>query len=778
MLVIACLLPFVLESYRVLQLTVAITYAIAALGLNIVTGYSGQISLAQGAFFGIGAYTSAVLIARHAWNYALTLPVAAGLAFAVGVLFGLPALRIRGLNLAIVTLALAVTLRPFLEKFSGLTGGKDGIIFVPPTAPGWTSLDDRKFLYFFSLAVAVLLFGAARGLMRGRIGRAMVTLRDNEIVAETMGIDAARVKILAFGFAAMYAGVAGALYAMLSGAVTSDSFPLLLSVALLAAIVIGGVGTVTGAIYGALFIEFMPDEASRVNPGLSPVIYGVSLILFTLLMPAGVVGLAGSAFRRVQSTNRRDGGGRHGPASRTTVRRSGDGHPHQEPIETSKRARAESRAAFTHHLRRTTLNKRIRRSSLALAVAGLTALLVSVAAVGSSGKRYADPGITNTSIKIGSSFALSGPATAYSGINKGAVAYFNYLNAQFGGVKMADGKKRKINFVVHDDGFAADRALANAVKLVESDKVFAIAAGLGTTPNVGILQYVNRQKVPDVFIQDGTSAFGQISKYPYTIGWQPAYSLESYLFAQYLKKNKPNAKVAILAVEGASATDYVQGFLQSIKGSKISVVKTSIHSFSDPTMNPYIDAFAQTNADTVLLATLPGYVAQSLTHAKEIGWKPLTLVVNPGNSYEQGIKVAGDAAAQGLITLNFLKDPAATEWTNDPAIKQYKRILAKYGKGLNPNDYFNVQGFAWAETLRQALAKSGPTRTSFMRAVRSMKNVKVPWLVPGATVNTSPKDGFPVECMAFERFSGSAYHIMGKTVCANGKTPLITEAIK
>lgn len=418
---------------------------------------------------------------------------------------------------------------------------------------------------------------------------------------------------------------------------------------------------------------------------------------------------------------------------------------------------------------------RMTRVSLVVALVAALALLVAVSA--GVGGTAATPGVTDKQITIGSSFALSGPATAYAGINKGAVAYFKYVNDKFGGVTMADGKRRKIKFVVLDDGFQADRAQANAVKLNESTKVFAIAAGLGTTPNVGLLKYVNQQKVPDVFIQDGTSAFGQIQKYPWTIGWQPTYSLESYFFAQYLKKNKPNAKVAILAVEGASATDYIDGFKQSIAGSNIKIVKESVHSFSDPTMNPYIDQFAQTDADVVYLATLPGYVAQSLTRMKEIGLKALPLVVNPGNSYEQGIKQAGDAA-EGLITLNYVKDPAAAEWANDPEIKQYKTILAKYGKGLKANDYFNVQGFAWAQTLQRALERSKPTRASFMAAVRSMKNTRIQWLVPGAVVNTSPKDGFPIECFVYEKYSGGQYRVQGKTVCANGKTPLITGAIK
>lgn len=387
------------------------------------------------------------------------------------------------------------------------------------------------------------------------------------------------------------------------------------------------------------------------------------------------------------------------------------------------------------------------------------------------------PGITDSEIKIGSSFALSGPATAYAGINKGAVAYFKYLNETAGGVKMADGKTRKINFVVEDDGFEAARALTNATKLNEEDKVFAIAGGLGTTPNVAMLPYVTSNEVPDVFIQDGTSAFGQIDKYPTAIIWQPAYSLESYLFAQYLKDNKPNAKVGILAVEGASATDYVDGFKKSIEGTGIEIVSEKVHSFADPTMDPYIDEFNRAGADTVLYATLPGYVSQGLIKAKAIGFQPLNLVVNPGNSYEQGIKNAGDAA-NGIITLNFLKDPAAKEWANDPDIAWYKDILSKYASDLNANDYFNVQGFAWAQTLVAALEQSQPNRESFMSAVRNLKDVKIRGLVDGITVNTSPTDPFPIESMVFEKFENGAYTVEGSPVDASGKTPLISDAIK
>lgn len=301
---LAVLAPFHLAPFRLLQLSFVVGYAIAVLGLNLVTGYTGQISLAQGAFFGIGAYTVAILVANHGWPYLLALPVAALLSFVIGVLFGLPALRIRGLSLGLVTVALAVSLRPLLEKFSNITGGKTGVFVPKPKAPAWTHLDDRRYLYFLALAIAVGLFAAAKGIVSGRMGRAMIATRDTELVAEAMGIRTAAVKTLAFGMAAFYAGAGGGLYALMVGVVTSDSFPLLLSVGFLAAVVVGGEATVVGAVFGALFIEFMPYYASSINPGLAPMIYGASLITFMLLTSGGVMSAGHWGMEQLRSRER------------------------------------------------------------------------------------------------------------------------------------------------------------------------------------------------------------------------------------------------------------------------------------------------------------------------------------------------------------------------------------------------------------------------------------------------------------------------------------------
>jgi branched-chain amino acid transport system permease protein len=276
-----------------------LVYAVAALGLNLLVGYSGQISLGHGAFFAIGAYTAAILIVRADVPYPLTVPAAALLTFALGFAFGVPALRLRGLYLALVTLALAIATPPLIKRFEGLTGGVQGMSVPQPAVPGWLPVDLDQFLYLLVLAVAVPMFALAANLTRGALGRALVSIRDNERAATTMGVDRARVKSRVFACSAAYAGVAGALFTLTLGFVAPESFNLALSFTFLAAIVIGGLGTVGGALFGALFIEFVPQYAEGVNQALTGVIYGATLIAVIYLLPGGIAGLLRSLRRRL-----------------------------------------------------------------------------------------------------------------------------------------------------------------------------------------------------------------------------------------------------------------------------------------------------------------------------------------------------------------------------------------------------------------------------------------------------------------------------------------------
>jgi branched-chain amino acid transport system permease protein len=291
LLVFAVLVPFVFGPYRVGQFTLVAAYAVAALGLNLLVGYSGQISLGHGAFFALGAYTAALLIEKAGVPYLLTVPIAGALAFAVGFVFGVPALRLRGLYLALVTLALAVATPQLIKRFDALTEGTQGMTVAQPESPGWLPLADDQFLYLLTLVVAAIMFALAWSLMRSQVGRAVQAVRDGEIPASTLGVDLATTKTRVFALSAAYAGVAGALYVFAIGFVAPEAFTVTISLAFLAAIVVGGLATIVGAVFGALFIEFVPVYASDVNDALTGVIYGGVLILAMFVMPGGVAGL-------------------------------------------------------------------------------------------------------------------------------------------------------------------------------------------------------------------------------------------------------------------------------------------------------------------------------------------------------------------------------------------------------------------------------------------------------------------------------------------------------
>ena len=290
LLAVACVLPFVVSEYRTFQFTLVLVYAIALLGLNILTGYNGQISLGHGAFYALGAYTAAIMIDRWSVPYALTIPAAGALCLVVGFLFGIPALRLEGLYLALATFTLALAVPQILKYFEHWTGGSQGIVLSKPDAPFGLRLTPDQWLYVFTLAVLVVLFVLAANLLRGRTGRAIVAIRDNPIAAQAMGVDTALYKSLTFGVSAAYTGVAGALSALAIAFVAPDAFNVFLSITLLVGIVIGGLASVVGVIFGAFFIQFVPNWAQDISKAAPWAIYGVFLILFMYLMPRGIAG--------------------------------------------------------------------------------------------------------------------------------------------------------------------------------------------------------------------------------------------------------------------------------------------------------------------------------------------------------------------------------------------------------------------------------------------------------------------------------------------------------
>jgi branched-chain amino acid transport system permease protein len=309
---LACALPFVISNYRVFQMTMVLIYAIALLGLNLLTGFNGQISLGHGAFYAIGAYVAAIMMDQAGLPYWATIPAAGAVCLVAGFLFGLPALRLEGVYLALATFALGVAL-PQLLKYKHLehfTGGVQGISLIKPDPPFATllglKLNPDRWLYLFTLAITVLMFVLGWNLLRGRVGRALIAIRDQPIAAATMGINNALYKSLAFGVSAMFTGVAGALGAIAVAFVAPDSFTIFLSISFVVGMVVGGLASITGAFWGALFIQFIPNIADNISKAAPWAIYGALMIVFMYVMPTGIVGAIRLAWQRMQRKRGRD----------------------------------------------------------------------------------------------------------------------------------------------------------------------------------------------------------------------------------------------------------------------------------------------------------------------------------------------------------------------------------------------------------------------------------------------------------------------------------------
>jgi branched-chain amino acid transport system permease protein len=304
----AVLLPFVLEDFRLFQLNLVLIYAIAILGLNILTGYGGQISLGHGAFFAVGAYTSAILISQVGMSPYLTIPIAAVVCLVMGVLMGFPALRLAGHYLALATFALAIA-TPQLLKYKGIekwTGGVQGIMLDKPAPPfGFTlfgnELSEDRWLYLVILAIALGLFWLAHNLLSGRVGRAIVAIRDQPTAAAALGINLTFVKTATFGLSAAYTGIAGALSALAVAYIAPDSFPAFLSISLLVGVVVGGLGSISGAIFGALFIQFVPNVADEISKSAPWAVYGGMLLALAYVAPDGVMGILNKIKKKRQT---------------------------------------------------------------------------------------------------------------------------------------------------------------------------------------------------------------------------------------------------------------------------------------------------------------------------------------------------------------------------------------------------------------------------------------------------------------------------------------------
>ncbi len=384
----------------------------------------------------------------------------------------------------------------------------------------------------------------------------------------------------------------------------------------------------------------------------------------------------------------------------------------------------------------------------------VTAIAAATMAIGIGAALAASdmPGITKTEIKIGNTNPYSGPASSYSTIGKSISACWNMVNDK-GGIN-----GRKIKWISYDDGYSPPKTKEQIRKLVERDEVAFTFQTLGTPTNSAIHRYMNKKEVPHLFVATGATKWGQPKKFPWTIGWQPNYQTVGAIFGNYILKNHPNAKVAILNQNDDYGKDYVIG-MQRAMGAKFDqmVVKRESYEVTDPTINSQITSLANSGADVFVNISIPKFAAQAIKRMTAIDWKPVHLLNDVAASIGATYKPAGLENSKGIISVDFYKDPNDPEWADDPETIEWRAWMAKYYPDGDLKNKFNAYGWAVCHTMIAVLKKAGDnlTRANLMKQAASLNKVRVPMLLPGMYVDTSPTDFYPLEQMQMMRFNGT-----------------------
>ena len=396
-------------------------------------------------------------------------------------------------------------------------------------------------------------------------------------------------------------------------------------------------------------------------------------------------------------------------------------------------------------------------------IAAVTTAIVAFAAMSGSAlaqKKY-DTGATDTEIKVGNIIPYSGPASAYGVIGKTEDAYFKMINDK-GGIN-----GRKINFVTYDDGYSPPKAVEQVRKLVESDEVLVVFNPLGTPSNTAIQKYLNSKKVPQLFVAAGATKWNDPKNFPWTIGWQPSYQSEAQIYAKWLMKNKPGAKVAILYQNDDFGKDYLKGTKDGF-GDKASSFITMEESYevSEPTIDSHIVKIKAANPDVLLIYTTPKFGAQTIKKTAELGWKPLQIITNVSASVGSVMNPAGFDNAQGVLSAAYAKDGADPQWNTDAGMKKWSEFLDKYMPGADKTDGSVVYGYGAAQTLAKVLEMCGDdlTRANVMKQAASLKDFTPDTLLPGVKINTSAADFAPISQLQMQRFKGQKWELFGETI--------------
>jgi ABC-type branched-subunit amino acid transport system substrate-binding protein len=375
-------------------------------------------------------------------------------------------------------------------------------------------------------------------------------------------------------------------------------------------------------------------------------------------------------------------------------------------------------------------------------------------------KKY-DPGATDTEIKIGNIMPYSGPASAYGVIGKTEAAYFNKINAE-GGIN-----GRKINFISYDDGYSPPKAVEQARKLVESDEVLLVFNSLGTPSNSAIQKYMNGKKVPQLFVATGATKWNDPSNFPWTMGWQPSYQAEARIYAKYILREKPNAKIAVLFQNDDYGKDYLKGLKDGLGGKAASmIVAEESFETTEPTIDNHIVKLKSTGADIFFNIATPKFAAQAIKKVAETGWKPLHILNNVSASVGSVIKPAGYENSQGIVSAAYLKDVSDPQWDNDAGMKQFLNFLAKDFPEANKIDGSVIVGYGVAQTLVQVLKQCGDdlTRENVMKQAANLKDFRTEVLLPGININTSPSHFAPISQLQLMQFKGERWVLFGDVI--------------
>jgi branched-chain amino acid transport system substrate-binding protein len=389
----------------------------------------------------------------------------------------------------------------------------------------------------------------------------------------------------------------------------------------------------------------------------------------------------------------------------------------------------------------------------ALVMAGLTAMAMPAAAE----KKY-DPGASDTEIKLGQTMPYSGPLSVFATLGKAEIAYFRMINDQ-GGVN-----GRKITMISLDDGYSPPKTVELTRKLVESDNVLAIVGSLGTPTNAAIQKYLNQKKVPQLFMATGATRWDDPKAFPWTMTLQPNYQAEARIYASYVLKQIPDARIAVLYQNDDFGKDFLKGFRDRLGAKAASmVVREASYEVTDPTIDSQVIDLAGSKANVFLNITVPKFAVQAIRKAYELTWRPTQFIDNPAAQVGNVMRPAGIEAAKGIISAAFVKDPTDPQFRNDPDFLAWVDWMKKYFPEGSLEDPQNVVGYIQAQTVVQVLKQCGDdlTRENVMRQAANLHQFRPAMLLPGITVDTSPTDYQPIEDMLLQRFNGERFELFG-----------------